>query len=162
MRISMLTVGMHMCTSKILLTAHKDKGYLTSLVRALQHEASILKELDAMPPDEFRTELRDSFNILREYPQEIRHWGTSRGQALVPQVHHQDSIRSRPTRGPMPVPSDEANATAVEPPADAAAAPPPAPAAEAAATPPEKPAPPTPLAKKGSEGNKTGGRAGRC
>ena len=57
---------MHMCTSKILLTAHKDKGYLTSLVRALQHEASILKELDSMPPDDYRTELRGSLTYFYE------------------------------------------------------------------------------------------------
>ncbi len=31
---------------------------------ALQHEAFILKELDAMPPDEFRTELRDSLTTF--------------------------------------------------------------------------------------------------
>jgi hypothetical protein len=38
---------------------------------ALQHEASILKELDSMPPDDFRTELRGSLtdfyeNILKK------------------------------------------------------------------------------------------------
>jgi hypothetical protein len=42
-----------------------------SFFRALQHEASILKELDSMPPDDFRTELRGSFtdfyeNILKK------------------------------------------------------------------------------------------------
>ena len=36
----------------------------------LQHEASILKELDAMLPDEFRTELRDSLIDFYD-PQEI-------------------------------------------------------------------------------------------
>jgi hypothetical protein len=63
----------------------------------------------------------------------------------------------------MPVPSDDANANAVESPADAAAAAPalqPAAAAEAAA-PPEKPALPTPPANKGRGGNQMGGRAGR-
>jgi hypothetical protein len=38
----------------------------TPLVHALQHEASVLKELDAMPPDEFRTELRDSLTAFYE------------------------------------------------------------------------------------------------
>ncbi len=69
------------------------------------------------------------------------------GDVQRPRPCHQDSIRSQPTRGPMPVPSDDANANAVEPPAYTAAAPPLAPSAEAAAAPPEKPAPRTPLAK---------------
>jgi hypothetical protein len=59
--------------------------------RALQHEASILKELDSMPPDDFQTELRayrTNFyeNILN------RRWGTSRCHALVLQVCHQGCI----------------------------------------------------------------------
>ncbi len=105
--------------------------------------------------------LRLSHHILRQHPQEIRRWGASSGQALVPQVRHPDCFRARPTRGPMPVPTDDTNANAVEPPADAAAAAPalpPAPAAEAAAL-PEKPALPTPPANKGRGGNQTGGRA---
>ncbi len=36
--------------------------------RALQHVASILKALNSMPPDEFRTELRDS---LTDFYQKI-------------------------------------------------------------------------------------------
>ena len=43
---------------------------------------------NAMPPDEFWTEL----------------------QELVLQVRHPDYFRAQPTRGPMPVPSDDANA----------------------------------------------------
>ncbi len=108
--------------------------------------------------------LRLSHCILQQHPQEIRRWETSSGQALVLQVRHPDCFRARPTCGPMPVPSDDANANAVEPPADAAAAfpaPPPATAAESAA-PPEKPALPTPPANKGRGGNQIGGRAGRC
>ena len=57
----------------------------------------------------------------------------------------------------MPVPSDDANTNAVEPPADAAAAapaPPPAPAAEAAAAPPGKPALHTPPPKRAGKVNK--------
>ncbi len=34
--------------------------------RTLQHEASILKELDSMPPDDFRTELRGSLTDFYE------------------------------------------------------------------------------------------------
>jgi hypothetical protein len=62
----------------------------------------------------------------------------------------------------MPVPSNDANANAVEPPAYPSAAAPaalPASAAEAAA-PPEKPALLTPPANKGRGGNQIGGRAG--
>ena len=74
---------------------------------------------DAMPPDEFWTELCDSLTrthrILRQYPQEILRWGTSSGQELVLQVRHPDYFRAQPTRGPMPVPSDDTNANGIEP-----------------------------------------------
>ncbi len=113
-----------------------------------------------MPPDEIRTELRDT--LIAFYENILKKSGAGGRPAAKHQVRHQDSIRSRPTCGPMPVISDDANANAVKPPADAAAAPPPAPAAEAAAAPPEKPAPPTPFAKRGRGGTKTGARAGRC
>jgi hypothetical protein len=77
-----------------------------------------------MPPDEFRTELCDSLtafydNILKKSCAGGRR---ASGQALVPQVRHPDCFRAQPTRGPMPVPSDDANANAVKPPADAASA----------------------------------------
>jgi hypothetical protein len=34
--------------------------------RALQYRASIMQELDSMPPDDFRAELRDSLTSLYE------------------------------------------------------------------------------------------------
>jgi hypothetical protein len=56
-----------------------------------------------------------SHRILRQYPQEILRWGTSSGQELVLQVRHPDYFRAQPTRGPMPVPSDDTNANGIEP-----------------------------------------------
>ncbi len=119
-----------------------------------------------MPPDEFRTELCDSLTAFYDNIVKKSCAGGRRtsGQALVPQVRHPDCFRAQPTRGPMPVPSDDANANAVKPPADAASAAPapqPASAAEAAA-PPEKLALPTPPANKGRGGNQIGGRASGC
>ena len=57
--------------------------------RALQHEASILKELDSMPPDDFRTELCGSFTDF--YENILKNAGTG-GRPLVPQVSHQGCI----------------------------------------------------------------------
>jgi hypothetical protein len=48
-----------------------------------------------------------SFNLLEKAGFEPR---TCKFQALVLQVRHPDCFRARPTRGPMPVPSDDANA----------------------------------------------------
>ncbi len=83
---------------------------------------------------------RLSNSFPQEYHQEIRRWGrpTTTLKALVQQFRRHDCIRAWPTRGPMPVPYDDTNNNAVEPPADAAAAPLLAPEADTTAACPKK------------------------
>jgi hypothetical protein len=89
--------------------------------RPLQHEASILKELDSMPPDDFRTELRDSFT---DFYENILKKACAGGRPLVPQV----SASLPAPEPPAGAAGDDNNV--VVPRADSdAAVPPPGPAA---------------------------------
>jgi hypothetical protein len=77
---------------------------------------------DAMPPDEFRTELCDSFtafydNILKKSGA----GGRPAAKHLSRKFVTQTASMPDPPVVPMPVPFDDANANAVESPADAAA-----------------------------------------
>jgi hypothetical protein len=75
---------------------------------ALQHEASILKELDSMPPDDFRTELRGSF--IDFYENIFKKAGAG-GRPLVLQVRHQGCMSLHPYQRPTPLPALTATTT---------------------------------------------------
>jgi hypothetical protein len=64
---------------------HQDSPHSS----ALQHEASILKELYSMAPDDFRTELRGSFTDIYE---NILKKACTGGRPIVQQVPHQGCI----------------------------------------------------------------------
>jgi hypothetical protein len=104
--------------------------------RALQHEASILKELDSMPPDDFQTELRGS---LTNFYEDILKKACSGGRPVAMPLSRKFVTNAASLPAPDPAAGadgDENNV--VKPRADSdAAAPPPGPAAaEAAAVPP--------------------------
>ena len=79
-----------------MLSSPRARHISTRLLHSLtlQHKAFILKELDSMYPDAFRTELSDSPTALYEHPEESRCWRLSSGQALDLQVRGQDSTRT--------------------------------------------------------------------
>ncbi len=100
-----------------------------------------------------------SHRILRQYPQEIRRWGTSRGQELVLHVRHPDCFRAPvvpcpyPLTTPTPTPSSPCRRCCCRP--CTAAGP-----CGGICRAPEKPALLTSPANKGRGGNRIGGRAG--
>ena len=73
---------------------HQDSPYS----RTLQHEASILKELDAVPPDEFRTELSDSLTAFFENI--LKKSGAGGRPAASMAECTQDTTRASITRAP--------------------------------------------------------------
>jgi hypothetical protein len=131
---------------------HQDSPHSSSL----QHEASIPKELDSMPPDDFWTELRGPLtdfyeNILKKAGAGGRPVAMPLSSKLVTKA------ASLPAPDP-PVSADGDDNNVVVPQADSdAAAPPPGPAAaEAAAPPPAPAAPPTP--PRGRRAGRGGGK----
>jgi hypothetical protein len=130
--------------------------------RALQHEASILEVLNALPPDEFRTELRDS---LTDFYEKILLRAGAGGRPVAKPM-----IRKFVTKAALlsdAAPADGANDVEAPPPPIPAAAAAAVPAAEPATDdnapppppPPEKPAPPTPPPGKRPAGK--GGKGGK-
>ncbi len=112
--------------------------------RALQHEASILKELDSMPPDDFRTELCGS---LTDFYENILKKACAGGRPVAMPLSRKLVTKAASLPAPDPaVGADGDNNNVVVPQADSdTAAPPLGPAAaEATAPPPAPAAPPTP------------------
>ena len=119
---------------------HRDSPHS----RALLHEASILKELDAIPPDEYRTELRDSSTAF--YEKILKKTGAGGRCVAKPLV---SKFEAKTASVPVPAPSTDADCAAEEEHPEAPApSPPPADAVVAAgsevtAVRPERLAPPT-------------------
>jgi hypothetical protein len=110
----------------------------------LQHEASILKELDSMPPDDFRTELRGS---LTNFYENILKKASAGGRPVAMPLTPKFVFKAASLPAPDPAAGAEGdNNNVVVPRADSdtAALPPGPAAAEAAAPPPAQAAPPTP------------------
>ncbi len=120
---------------------------------ALQHEASILEALNAMPADEFRTELRDS--LIAFYENILKKTGAG-GRPVARPLIHKFVTKAAPVPDDPPsgqaCADDNAADPPVEPPADAVERP-----STASAPPaPEKIAPPTPPAKAPQKGCQAG------
>jgi hypothetical protein len=121
--------------------------------RALQHEASILEALNAMPADEFRTELRDTLTAF--YENILKKTGAG-GRPMAKPLIHKFAAKAAPVPDDPPPGQAGANDNAadppVEPPADAVERP----SAASAPTAPEKVAPPTPPAKPAQKASQAG------
>ncbi len=122
--------------------------------RALQHEASILEALNAMPADEFRTELRDSLTAF--YENILKKTGAG-GRPVAKPLICKFAAKAAPV--PDDPPSGQAGADdnaadpPVEPPANAIERP----SAASALPAPDKVAPPTPPAKPAQKSGHAGG-----
>jgi hypothetical protein len=124
--------------------------------RALQHEASILEALNSMPPDEFRTELRDS---LTNFYEKILLRAGAGGRPVAKPLIHKFFTKAAPLSEDAPADGTNNVKAAPAPAAPASAAAPAAkPATEDDSLPPqpahEKPAPQTPPAGKKAKGGK--------
>ena len=109
--------------------------------RALQHEASILEALNAMPADEFRTELRDSLTAF--YENILKKTGAG-GRPVAKPLIRKFAAKAAPVHDDPPSGQAGADDSAadhpVAPPAEAVERP----SAASAPPAPEKAAPPTP------------------
>jgi hypothetical protein len=125
--------------------------------RANQHEASILKELDSMPPDDFRTELSCS---LADFYENILKKACAGGRPVAMPLSRKFVTKAASLPAPDPAAcADGDDNNVVVPRADSdTAAPPPGPAAaEATAAPPAPAAPLTP--PRGRRAGRGGGKA---
>jgi hypothetical protein len=124
--------------------------------RTLQHEASILKELDTMPPEDFRSELRSS--LTNFYENILKRAGAGGRPVAMPLSHKfVTKAASLPASDPAAgAAGDDKNVEVPRADADAAAPVQAPAAAEAAAAPPAPAAPPTP--PQGGRASRGGGK----